>query len=164
MEAPLVPIHIELRQSRPFPTFAEAAGVGLLRTAEIVRRAVATAIGTHGITYQQYNVLRILRGAHPEPMPTLEIAARMIEATPGITRLLDRLEAKQLVLRKRCERDRRQVHCWISERGLVLLAELDGPARGALHEGFAGLGEKSTREIGELLDRVRQSFRSSAAG
>jgi len=163
MDVPLTPIHVELRQRHPFPSAAEAAGVGLLRSAEIVRRAVAAAIGAHGITYQQYNVLRILRGAHPEPLPTLEIAARMIEATPGITRLLDRLEAKQLVLRRRCDQDRRQVHCRISEGGLTLLAELDAPARGALAQGFARLGEEATRSLGELLDRVRQSFRSSKA-
>jgi len=155
------PIHVELRQSRPFPTAAEAAGVGLMRTAELVRRAVARALGSHGLTYQQYNVLRILRGSHPEPLPTLEIATRMIEATPGITRLLDRLENKRLVVRKRCERDRRQVHCWISPDGLELLAVLDEPARKALTDGFAALGEEPTRELESLLDRARQSLRAA---
>jgi len=72
-------------------------------------------------------VLRILRGAGQQGTPTLEIADRMIQKNPGITRLLDKLEAKHLVRRKRCPEDRRQVLCWITEAGLRLLADLDKP-------------------------------------
>ena len=105
----------------------DTPAVSLMRTADLVRRAVAVVIDGQGITLQQYNVLRILRGAGGEGLPTLEIAERMIEQTPGITRLLDRLEAKQLVGRERCPADRRQVTCRISREGLRLLAALDGP-------------------------------------
>src|SRR5215216_1776403 len=77
------------------------------------------------ITGQQYNVLRILRGVHPDPLPVLEIAERMIEETPGITGLLDRLESKGLVRRQRCTADRRQVHCYVTAGGLALLTALD---------------------------------------
>jgi len=157
-ETPLS-IHVELRQSRPFPTAAEAAAVGLLRTAEVIRWAAAASLGRHGLTYQQYNVLRILRGARPEPLATLEIASRMIESTPGITRLLDRLEAKGLVLRKRCEQDRRQVHCWITAAGLELLVGLDQELNQSHDAGFSELGEAEIRKLSELLDRVRHSFR-----
>src|SRR5437588_284781 len=91
----------ELKQRKPFPSKAQEAAVTLLRTAEIVNRHLDSVIAHSGITGQQYNVLRILRGAGAEGLPTLEIASRMIEQAPGITRLLDRLETKKLVERRR---------------------------------------------------------------
>lgn len=154
-----VPIHVELRQSRPFATAAEAAGVGLLRTAEVIRRALDEELSKRNLSLSQYNVLRILRGAHPDPLPTLEIAQRTIERTPGVTRLLDRLERRELVVRKRCEQDRRQVHCWISGPGLELVASLDEEIRKVFSRGFAELGDDATADLGARLDRVRQGFR-----
>ncbi|HZJ72423.1 MAG TPA: MarR family transcriptional regulator, partial [Planctomycetota bacterium] len=97
----------EIRQTRPFPSVEAEAVVGLMRTADVVKRGLARVVEPRGLTLQQYNVLRILRGAGPEGLPTLEIAGRMIEQAPGVTRLLDRLEAKNLVQRARCPRDRR---------------------------------------------------------
>jgi DNA-binding MarR family transcriptional regulator len=99
----------------------------LLRTSDLLRRALSQVVDPEGITLQQYNVLRILRGAGEAGLPTLEIADRMVERSPGITRLLDRLEAKALVRRARCARDRRQVLCFITDVGLSLLARLDEP-------------------------------------
>src|SRR3954466_7364516 len=98
------PTHIaqEIKQTRPFRTQREEASVALLRTADLLRRMIGTVVEPRGITAQQYNVLRILRGAGDDGLPTLDIAERMIEQTPGITRLMDRLEAKKLVVRKRC--------------------------------------------------------------
>ena len=92
-------IQAEIKQKKPFRSRQQEAGLALLRTADVVRRRIARVIEPHGVTLQQYNVLRILGGAGKEGMPTLEIAGRMIERTPGITRLLDRLEAKRLVRR-----------------------------------------------------------------
>ena len=98
-----------------------------MRTGGLVRRVIASVVEPHGITQQQYNVLRILRGAGEKGLPTLEIADRMIEETPGITRLIDRLELKRLVTRERSATDRRQVFCRITPDGLTLLARLDEP-------------------------------------
>ncbi|KAB2965195.1 MAG: MarR family transcriptional regulator [Thermoanaerobaculia bacterium] len=148
----------EIRQSQPFPSPAQEAAVGLLRTADAVRRGVGEVVGERGITQQQYNVLRILRGSHPEPLPTLDLAARMIEAAPGITRLLDRLEAKGLVGRRRCKDDRRQVLCSITPPGLDLLAALDQPLDAALSRGMHPLGEAKLAALTELLDQVRAGF------
>ena len=100
----------EIRQGKPFRSRGQEVVVALLRTADLVRRAVSQAVETHDITLQQYNVLRILRGAGDKGLPTLEIADRMIEHAPGVTRLLDRLEAKGLVRRERCREDRRQIN------------------------------------------------------
>ena len=138
----------EIRQSVPFRSRAQEGTIGLLRSADVVRRFLAHIVEPHGITLQQYNVLRILRGAGDKGIPTLDIVERMLEQAPGITRLLDRLEAKKLVRRKRSTRDRRQVLCWITAAGLELLARLDEPFLGA--DGSA-LGELSPREVRALI-------------
>ena len=115
----------EIKQSRPFRTAGQEAFLGLLKTVDLLRRKASAQTEPEGITLQQYNVLRILRGAGPGGLPTLEIATRMIEQAPGITRLLDRLETKRLVSRERCPEDRRQVTCRITEKGLALLSRMD---------------------------------------
>lgn len=148
-------IQEEIRQKRPFATKREEAVVALLRTADLVRRAVGDIIEPHGITLQQYNVLRILRGAGDGGLPTLDIAARMIEQTPGITRLIDRLEAKKLVARERCLTDRRQVFCRITAEGLALLAQLDRPVRDADTLAFSALSGREQVQLMGLLDRLR---------
>jgi DNA-binding MarR family transcriptional regulator len=116
---------------------------------------VAAALAPHGITSQQYNVLRILRGAHPHPLPTLEIAARMIEQTPGITRLLDRLEALKLARRERGVDDRRLVQCTITPAGLRLVAELDAPIDAANRRAVRSLDASQRRSLVRLLELVR---------
>jgi DNA-binding MarR family transcriptional regulator len=100
-------------------------------------------------------VLRILRGAGPEGLPTLEIAERMIEQAPGITRLLDRLEAKGLVARRRCLEDRRQVLCTISRSGLSVLEELDPPIRAMDEEALGMLSRADLESLIRSLDEIR---------
>ncbi len=144
----------ELKQSRPFPSVAAEAAVALLKTADVVRRTITATIEPEGITAQQYNVLRILRGAGEAGIPTLDIVDRLIEETPGITRLLDRLEAKALVRRERCPTDRRQVLCWITQAGLDTLARLDRPVA-AGEKAALGLPKRDLETLIDLLDRVR---------
>ena len=117
---------------------------------------MALVVEPAGVTLQQYNVLRILRGAGDAGLPTLEIADRMIERTPGITRLLDRLEAKQLVRRSRCPKDRRQMLCWITPEGGTLLASLDAPMIAAQDAVVAALSREDQQQLIALLERVRQ--------
>src|SRR5690606_29074617 len=88
----------------------------------------------------------------------LDLGSRMIEAAPGITRLLDRLEAKGLVGRRRCKDDRRQVLCSITPAGLELLAALDQPMDAALVGGMRELDEEKLGLLTELLDQVRAGF------
>jgi DNA-binding MarR family transcriptional regulator len=145
----------EIKQKRPFGSRAQEATVALLRTADVVRRRLAHTVDPHGITLQQYNVLRILKGAAPDPLPTLEIAQRMIEAQPGITRLLDRLDAKGLVRRERCAEDRRQVHCWITDEGLALLTDLDPVVDEADRAAVGALSATQVEQLLRLLEVVR---------
>lgn len=156
-------IRDEIQQSRPFASAADEAVVTLLATADRVRAALAQVVEAHGITLQQYNVLRILRGAGTEGLPTLEIAARMIERSPGVTRLLDRLEARKLVRRVRCPEDRRQVLCHAAETARRLLAGLDAQVAEAGRRVLAPLDPSRTTELIRLLDAVRASSASPAA-
>ena len=146
----------ELHQRKPFASPSHEAVVGLLRTADILRQRMTAVVEPHGITPQQYNVLRILRGAEPEGLPTLEVAERMIERAPGITRLLDRLEQKDLVRRTRSDSDRRQVFCRITASGLELLRHLDQPVL-ALHALVtARLSSADQHRLIDILDTLRE--------
>jgi len=109
------------------PARHKAVVIAILRSADRLRRRGEALLAPHDITLQQFNVLRILRGARPDGLCTLTIAERMIEQTPGITRLIDRLEKKELVRRVRSAKDRRQVWCQITPAGERLLARLDDP-------------------------------------
>ena len=145
----------EIRQRRPFRSSAHEAAVGLLRTTDRVRRTLAAIVEPRGITLQQYNVLRILRGSRPRGLPTLEIAARMVEHAPGITRLVDRLESKGLALRQRDRGDRRQVMCRITPAGLRLLAGLEAGLQHADETTLGILSRRDLRRLIALLDRIR---------
>jgi len=138
-----------------FRSREQQATLGLLRTADTLKRHYTHVIEPHGITFQQYNVLRILRGAAPDGLPTLTIGQRMIEQTPGVTRLVDRLESKKLVDRVPCPRDRRRVFCRITPEGLALLSELDAPVNQADAQAVAVLREDDLGTLIEMLDRVR---------
>jgi DNA-binding MarR family transcriptional regulator len=138
---------------------ATAEVLDLLRTVDVVRRFLTRVVEPQGITLQQFNVLRILRGAEraspPIGLPTLDIAERMVERAPGITRLLDRLEAKGLAVRKRCPEDRRQVLCRITAAGLELLARLDGPMARADSDCLGMLSASDLRRLTAILGAIR---------
>jgi DNA-binding MarR family transcriptional regulator len=151
-------IQHELKQNRPFSTKAQEAAVALMRTADLLRRLVGETIEPAKITAQQYNVLRILRGAGERGLPTLEIAQRMVEQTPGITRLIDRLEEKELVTRVRCLTDRRQVFCHINDTGLAMLESLDAPVREADTRALTMLKSGEVDQLIDILDRIRAAL------
>ncbi|HXW96432.1 MAG TPA: MarR family transcriptional regulator [Gemmatimonadales bacterium] len=148
----------DLKQNRPFPSVAQEAMLSLFKTVDDLRRGAIQVLEPEGITLQQYNVLRILRGAGAEGLPTLEIVTRMIEQAPGITRLLDRLERKKLVHRERCPTDRRQVTCRITEPGLGLLARLDAVVDRTNRHLLGGLTTAEQRQLIQLLDQVREGL------
>jgi len=148
-------IRSEIKQAKPFPSQQQETLVALIRTADLFRRVVSGVVEPLGVTAQQYNVLRILRGAGAEGLPTLEIAERMIEQTPGITRLIDRLEAKKLVARQRSATDRRCVYCRITPAGLELVGRLDKPVEAAAGDSLHSLNQRELKQLVELLDRAR---------
>jgi MarR family transcriptional regulator, organic hydroperoxide resistance regulator len=145
----------EIRQKKPFRSPAQEAVLGLLRTADVVRRLIARSLEPYDVTPQQYNVLRILRGAGADGLPTLTIGERMLEDSPGVTRLIDRLIAKGLVSRERSTEDRRQVLCRITQAGLDLLVQIDALVEGRDEEAVAVLTPDEQKELIRLLDRIR---------
>lgn len=148
-------LQAELKQNKPFRDSGQEALLAIRRTADTLQREMARTIEPFGVTEQQYNVLRILRGSHPDGLPSLEIGDRMIERQPNVTRLLDRLDRKGLVRRKRSTQDRRVVRCWISDRGLDLLSEMDDPIDATDLRLAGNLSAEEHDQLIELLARVR---------
>ncbi|MEE8177668.1 MAG: MarR family transcriptional regulator [Acidobacteriota bacterium] len=119
-----------------------------------MRRSWGAVVEQGGVTSQQYNVLRILRGAGKEGLPTREIAARLIEKSPGITRFVDQLESRGLLKRRRSSSDRRQVFCTITPSGLELLSKLDKPVDEWEKESLSMLYGKELKHLIDFLERI----------
>ena len=152
----------ELKQSRPFGTSAEEALVSVLRSAAVLRHALGQQLDPFGISMAQYNVLRILRGAGADGLPTLAVRARLVEEAPGITRLIDKLESAKLVRRDRSGKDRRTVRCQITPAGHELLAQADEQVRIVQEIVANGLPTESDRIVlVDLLARLRAAVRST---
>jgi DNA-binding MarR family transcriptional regulator len=100
------------------------AVIELMRAADYARREMVAALQPHGITLQQTNVLIILRDAGGAGVPTLEVARRLVEQTPGITRLVNALVTKKYVRRARSRDDARQQLCYLTDKGGRLLDRL----------------------------------------
>ncbi len=146
--------------NRSQPSQAQTAYVALLSMADRVGALLETVCAPFDITGQQYNVLRILRGAEPSGLPTLMIAERMIERAPGVTRMIDRLEAKGLVVRDVRPNDRRCVYCRITEKGLNLLELLDEPVD-ETNTVFDGLSKAELKQFTVLLEKIQKALESN---
>lgn len=109
---------------------------------------------SHSMTTPQYNVLRILRGQHPKPATVNLIIDRMLDKSSNASRIVDKLEAKGLVIRKQCAHDRRAVDVFISKRGLSLLDEMDGETQ-QMEKNVANLSEEEADQLNFLLDKMR---------
>jgi DNA-binding MarR family transcriptional regulator len=140
-----------------FRTREQEAAVGLLRTTDAIRRHFGAIVAPYGITLQQYNVLRILRGAGRDGLPTLSIGERMVEQTPGVTRLIDRLVKKGFVTRRPCDEDRRRVYCHITPLGLKVVGSLDEPVARGDATSVAPLSPAELDKLIALLDKIRGS-------
>ena len=149
-------IQEEIKQTRPFASKGQEATIALLRTADVVRRRLARVVEREGTTLQQYNVLRILRGA-AGPLSALDISERLIEETPGVSRLIDRLVAKKLVRRTRSAQDRRMLECSITPVGLELLKRLDADVNRADAAAMDVLSADELVRLTGLLDRIRSA-------
>lgn len=126
----------------------------LLRTTDMLSRGLVWVLKREDVSPTQYNVLRILRGS-PEGLPCGEIASRMITRDPDVTRLLDRLERRELISRCRETKDRRTVMARITPEGLKLLARLDEPVLTAHRKQLGHLGRERLRALSELLSVAR---------
>ena len=142
-----------IKQSR-FESPAHEAMLNLLVAAGHIRQKTEAACAPHDLTAAQFNVLRILRGAYPEGYPRGEIALRMVERAPDVTRLTDRLERRGLVERTRTRTDRRLSITRITKAGLDLLRHVDPPIRAISREFSERLPARDQKELSRMCERI----------
>jgi len=137
--------------------------VAFMQIADILGAQAEQVIKTAGLTGAQYNVLRILRGAGRAGLACREIGERMISRDPDITRLLDRMEKRNLITRERQSDDRRVVKTYVTPEGLQLLKTLDRPVS-ALHERqFQGIAPAKLKVLAAMLEEVRSQHAGQKA-
>ncbi|MDX1631225.1 MAG: MarR family transcriptional regulator [Thermoanaerobaculia bacterium] len=145
----------EIKQTKPFTSPREEAYLNLQRSAALLEQQLARFFKSWKLTPTQYNVLRILRGAHPEALPCREVGDRMVTPVPDVTRLLSRLEEKEMVRRSRGTTDRRVVLVTVTDSGRELLDEIEGPLRERMKELLGHMEADDLRELSRLLERLR---------
>ncbi len=138
-----------------FESEQQKAVLNILFTANWFRNGQTLLLAPYGISIQQYNILRILRGAKGEKVNMHTVKARMIDRAPNATRLSDKLLAKGLVERERCEEDRRVVYIRITAKGLELLEQVNDAMRAHWSEVHARLSEADARVVNKALDGLR---------
>jgi DNA-binding MarR family transcriptional regulator len=129
--------------------------LNLWRTYDRLRALEDELFGRYELTPQQYNALRLLRAEHPDGLPTLALASRLVSRAPDITRMLDKLERRGLIARVRPAENRRVVRVAVSDAGLALLKELAGPLRDCHARQLGHLTDEQRRELVELLRAAR---------
>ena len=140
-----------LRLSRPAGATQDAV-LNLLVASGVLRDKIDSVFGAEGLTGPQYNVLRILRGAQPDGFARCEIAQRLVERAPDVTRLIDRLEQQGLVARDRSSEDRRRSVTRITDKGLQLIDRMD-PAMNQLDRWLEErLSLRNRKELSRILE------------
>ena len=148
-------IETDIKQATPFKTPYHRVLVNLIYTSNWVADSQMRVLKPFGLTLQQYNVLRILRGQYPNPVKVSDITERMLDKMSNASRLVDKLVAKQLVLRTECPSDRRAVDVVITDSGMSLLQRLDvHQTEWDLTQG-SKLTEDEAVHLSQLLDRLR---------
>ncbi len=151
-----------IKQTR-FASPAQEALLNILVTSSWLLNELSALMAPFGVTPTQYNVLRILRGSHPGKLTCTEIGRRMLDRTPDVTRLLNRLERAGLVTRSRASHDKRVVEVSITEKGLELLARMQPVVDAAQERLMSRLSPEELRLLSELLDRLRVDDASEEA-
>lgn len=144
----------ELKTSN-FASEWHRASLNIIFTAYWLNDKVRLLLKPYGITAQQFNVLRILRGQYPNPVSTNEIRDRMLDRMPDTSRIVDRLQKQGLLERKVCKNDKRLVDVSITDAGLKLLAEIDEKAGPNIENSLYGLTEEEATTLSNLLDKAR---------
>jgi len=144
----------EIKQRTPFKSVYQKVAVNLFFTTNFVTQKHKELLKPFMITLQQYNVLRILRGQHPNPVSTSEIRMRMLDKMSDVSRIVDRLLKKEWVERKTCKADKRLVDVKISEKGLDLLQEIE-LVHATLDNELSNLTETEANLLSDLLDKLR---------
>lgn len=145
----------ELIKQDQFASPAVEAMLNVMVTYPWLMGALADTMEAHDLTPAQYNVLRILRGCHPDRATCTYIGERLLDRTPDVTRLLNRLQRAGLVHRRRADYDRRVVEVAITDTGLERLEQMEEPVQETMDRLTAGLTAEEHATLSHLLDKMR---------
>jgi DNA-binding MarR family transcriptional regulator len=144
----------EIRQEK-FNSEHQKASINILYTGSWLHNINVSYLKKFGITPEQFNVMRILRGSNPQPMMLADITARMIDKNSNCTRLVEKLRQKGLVSRVICANNRRQVDISITDKGLQILKKIDADT-----PDWSRTIEKITKTEAKELNRILDKLRS----
>lgn len=144
-------IEDEIKQKR-FTNNLQKAVVNLIYTSNWLQYRQQDFFKSFGITGQQFNILRILKGQHPKSISATEIKSRMLDRNSDVSRLLDRLAAKKMITKKTCPNDKRATDVLITAEGIALLKEVSTNQH---QDGFLFLNEEEAATLSDLLDKAR---------
>ena len=139
-------------QQQKFTSIYQKAVINLIYTSNWLQNRQQEFFKTFGVTGQQYNILRILKGQYPKSISATEIKGRMLDRNSDVSRLLDRLAAKHLITRRTCPKDKRASDVLITERGLALLKQISRLPR---QDRILSLSEEEAANLSDLLDKAR---------
>ena len=145
----------EIQQTRPFTSAAEEVVLSLVRTADQLVAPLAERLRAVGLSLSQYNILRILRGAGDQGLTCGDISERMVRRDPDLTRLLDRLEKRELVARERSASDRRVVLTTLTPAGRELLGSLDREVESTVQATLQHMTPVRIQNLIDLLEEAR---------
>jgi DNA-binding MarR family transcriptional regulator len=148
----------EIKQIKPFDSPQQELFLNLLRTADAFGRAAEKNLKPEALSLPQYNILRVLRGAASAGISCRELGDRLITWSPDLTRLLDKLEKRQLISRNRNTLDRRVVNVRITPGGLELLRRLDAPVKLAGQSQMRNMSSRELKTLINLLEKLREGL------
>lgn len=138
-----------------FDSLQQEAYLALWRTYDRLRACEDELFARFDLTPQQYNLLRLLRAAYPQPVPTLSVASRLVSRAPDVTRMIDRLAERGLIVRTRSEEDRRAVLVQVTGAGLDLIQEIAEPLRQCHERQLGHLPASDLKTLVQLLQKAR---------
>jgi len=146
-------IESEVKQEK-FQSEFQKVAVNIMFTSSWLYNLNAAFLKDFGITPEQFNVLRILRGSQPKPMMLADITSRMIDKSSNATRLVEKLRLKGMVKREICKNNRRQVDISITDKGLSLLKKIDDHSE-VWSSAMERITKAEAKEINRILDKLR---------
>jgi DNA-binding MarR family transcriptional regulator len=154
---PSASLRQQLKKKGPFESIEQESMLSILRTSDLLENRLARLLREYELTPSQYNAMRIMRG-EGEPMPCLEVAERMIQVAPAITRVVDQLVSRGLVNKKQSEEDRRIFLVGLTKSGTRLLNKLDSPIQ-RLHQTLLGhVSRTDLKSLNAVLESAREGI------
>ncbi len=146
-------IEEDIKQEKFSSEFHKMA-INIMYTSSWLHGGNTARLKPHGVTPEQYNVLRILRGSHPSKMMLSEITKRMIDKSSNCTRLVEKLRTKELVSREITPNNRRQVDIMITQKGLAVLKKVDDESESWITS-MKNVSVAEAKELNRILDKLR---------